>query len=268
MFFHMTSKQPIGVFDSGVGGLSVAKKIREALPYEDILYIADSGYAPYGNKSQQFIEQRSKALVQFMLEQHAKAVVVACNTATLSAIQQLRATFQIPIIGVEPGIKPAALQTKSGVIGVMVTTRTSQAETFHDLIERFSENIRIEVQACDGLVELVEKGNLNSAETRTLVARYVLPLLDKGVDVIALGCTHYPFLMPVIKDIAGKNVEIVETGTAVAKQVVRRLTDEGHLAQGCETGKDVFYTTGDVVVAEDIMSYLWGQQEKVHPCLI
>lgn len=264
----MTTKQPIGVFDSGVGGLSVAKKIREALPHEDILYIADSGYAPYGNKSQQFIEQRSKALVQFMLEQHAKAIVVACNTATLSAIQQLRATFQVPIIGVEPGIKPATVQTRSGAIGVMVTTRTSQAETFHELVKRFSENVRIEVQACDGLVEQVEKGDLNSTETRTLVARYVLPLLEKGVDVIALGCTHYPFLMPVIKDIAGAGVEVIETGTAVAKQVVRRLTDENHLASCTNPGRDIFYTSGDVSVAENIVSYLWGQREKVLLCPI
>lgn len=264
----MTTKQPIGVFDSGVGGLSVAKKIREALPNEDILYIADSGYAPYGNKSQQFIEQRSRALVQFMLEQNAKAIVVACNTATLSAIQQLRAAFQVPIIGVEPGIKPATLQTRSGVIGVMVTTRTSQADTFHELVKRFSENVRIEVQACDGLVEQVEKGDLNSVETRSLLARYVMPLLDKGVDTIALGCTHYPFLMPVIKDLVGENVEVIETGTAVAKQVVRRLTDEHHLASCTHPGRDIFYTSGDISVAENIVSYLWGRQERVLKCPI
>lgn len=268
----MLSRQPIGVFDSGVGGLSVAKKIRQALPHEDILYIADSAYAPYGNKSQQFIEQRSKALVQFMLEQHAKAIVVACNTATLSAIQQLRATFQVPIIGVEPGIKPAVAQTKSGVIGVMVTTRTAQAENFHELVKRFSENVRIEVQACDGLVEQVEKGDLTSAETRTLLLRYVMPLLNKGVDTIALGCTHYPFLMPVIKEIAGAGVDIIETGSAVAKQVVRRLTDEQHLAESsaikADPGKDIFYSSGDVLVAKNIVSYLWGQQEVVQKCPI
>lgn len=217
----MTIQQPIGVFDSGVGGLSVAKKIREALPHEDILYIADSRHAPYGNKSQQFIEQRSRALIQFMLEQHAKAIVVACNTATLSAIQSLRATFHLPIIGVEPGIKPASLQTKSGVIGVMVTRRTSCATAFHELVKRFSENVRIEVQACDGLVEQVEKGDLHSAATRDLVARYVVPLRDSGADTIALGCTHYPFLLPLIQEIAGDSVNIIETGSAVARQVVQ-----------------------------------------------
>ena len=264
----MTSMQPIGVFDSGVGGLSVAKKIREMLPHENIVYIADSRYAPYGNKTREFIEQRSHALVDFLLEQHAKAIVVACNTATLSAIAQLRTNYTVPIIGVEPGIKPATLLTKSGVVGAMVTLRTSQTESFHELVKRFSENVRIEVQACDGLVEQVEQGDLYSSTTRLLVERYVSILLSKGVDTIALGCTHYPFLIPIIKDLAGPGVEIIETGTAVAKQVVRRLTDENTLANDSNIGSDIFYTTGDQMVVGKIVSYLWGQQEKVLPCLI
>lgn len=264
----MTSTQPIGVFDSGVGGLSVAKKIRELLPHEDLIYIADSLYAPYGNKPRQFIEQRSHALTGFLLEQRVKAVVVACNTATLSAIKQLRDGFDIPIIGVEPGIKPAKLNTRTGVIGVMVTTRTSQTETFHDLVNRYSENVKIEVQACDGLVEQVEQGDLDGDRTRQLVEHYVSLLLNKGVDTIALGCTHYPFLMPIIKDIAGPDVDIVETGTAVAKQVARRLSEEKKLTSKTAAGRDVFYTTGNVATVEKIISYLWGKQEKVLPCLI
>ncbi len=264
----MTSTQAIGVFDSGVGGLSVAKKIREMLPQEDIIYIADSRYAPYGNKPRQFIEQRSRALSGFLLEQHVKAIVVACNTATLSAIQQLRSDFTVPIIGVEPGIKPATLNTRTGVIGVMVTTRTSQTEAFHELVKRYSENVRIEVQACDGLVEQVEQGDLTSNTTRALVERYVRLLLDKGVDTIALGCTHYPYLIPIIKDVAEPGIEIIETGTAVAKQVVRRLSEENRLTSKKTAGSDIFYTTGDVAVVEQIVSYLWGQPEKVLPCQI
>lgn len=264
----MNARQPIGIFDSGVGGLSVASKIRAALPHEDIIYIADSRYAPYGNKSAQFIEQRCHALVNFLLEQQVKAIVVACNTATLSAIQQLRTSYAIPIIGVEPGLKPAAQISRSGVIGVMVTTRTSNAGNFHALVRRFSEIVRIEVQACDGLVEQVEKGDLLGEDTRELVARYVKPLLDKGVDTIALGCTHYPFLIPVIKSIAGEDITIIETGTAVAKQVVRRLTEEGRLVNDGAVGKNAFYTTGNVLAAKNIISYLWGQEEEVLPCLI
>lgn len=264
----MNQRQPIGIFDSGVGGLSVAKKIREALPHEDIIYIADSGHAPYGNKSQQFIVQRSHALVDFMLQQHAKAIVVACNTATLSAIQQLRSSFTAPIIGVEPGIKPASLLTRSGVIGVMVTARTAQLETFHDLVKRYGNHARIEVQACDGLVEQIEKGELLTAKTQELVARYVMPLIEKGVDTIALGCTHYPFLMPAIRHVAGADIEIVETGTAVAKQVVRRLAGENDLVDDDRAGRDIFYTTGDVLKAENIISSLWEQNTKVMACSI
>ena len=264
----MSPRQPIGIFDSGVGGLSVAKKIREALPHEDIIYIADSGHAPYGNKSQQFIVQRSHALVDFMLQQHAKAIVVACNTATLSAIQQLRSSFTAPIIGVEPGIKPASLLTRSGVIGVMVTARTAQLETFHDLVKRYGNHARIEVQACDGLVEQIEKGELSSEKTQALVAQYVKPLLEKNVDVIALGCTHYPFLIPAITKIAGSNIQIIETGSAVAKQVVRRLTDEKCLVDGSFSARDIFYTTGDVAQSENLISSLWGQTTRVLACLI
>lgn len=260
------SKQPIGVFDSGVGGLSVAKKIREALPCEDIIYVADSRNAPYGNKTQPFIEQRSTAITQFLIEQGAKAVVVACNTATLSAIQTLRTQFTVPIIGVEPGIKPAVAQTRCGVAGVMVTTRTSQSENFHQLIQRVSQNTRIAVQACDGLVEQIEKGELDSEQTRALVTNYVQQLCKQGVDVIALGCTHYPFLLPLIQEVAGRQINIIETGTAVANQVVRRLSDEGHLAMDGLPGKDIFYTTGDVIMAEKIMSSLWLQAVQVNAC--
>ena len=264
----MRVSQPIGVFDSGVGGMTVAKKIREMLPGEDLLYVADSRHAPYGNKSQAFIVQRAHAIVNFMLQHQAKAIVVACNTATLVAIQPLRTNFTTPIIGVEPGIKPAALQTKSAVIGVMVTTRTSLSETFHQLVKRYSESVRIEVQACDGLVELVETGDLDSHTTRALVASYVQPLLAKGVDTIALGCTHYPFLLALIQQIAGPDIGIIETGTAVAKQVVRRLTDEACLISDNQAGTDVFFTTGDATANSALMSNLWGCPIKVNTCSI
>ena len=264
----MNPGQPIAIFDSGVGGLSVAKKIREALPQENILYIADSAHAPYGNKSQQYIVQRSVALVEFMLQQQAKIIVVACNTATLSAIKQLRSSFTLPIIGVEPGIKPASVITQSGVIGVMVTTRTAQLESFHELLQRYSNNLRIEVQPCEGLVEQIEQGDLLSLKTHNLIASYVEPLLSKGVDVIALGCTHYPFIMPVIENIVGHKIKIIETGTAVAKQVVRRMQEENCLAPDNQIGQERFYTTGDAAAAEVIMSDFWGYPVEVLKCSI
>lgn len=262
------SKQPIGIFDSGVGGLSVAKKIRELLPHENIIYVADSKHAPYGNKTQEFIIQRAATITQFLADQNAKAVVVACNTATLSAIHYLRSHFNVPIIGVEPGIKPAVAQTRSSVVGVMVTTRTSQSKNFHELIHRVSQNVRVEIQACDGLVEQIESGELESVETRKLVTHYVQQLCNQGVDVIALGCTHYPFLLPLIRQVAGSQISIIETGSAVANQVVRRLSSEDHLVWDDVPGTDQFYTTGDVVTAEKIMSQLWQQPAAVLWCSV
>ena len=192
---------PIGVFDSGVGGLSLLQCIREELPCEDIIYIADSGYAPYGDKSSEYIEKRSLAIVEFLVEQKAKAIVVACNTATAAAINKMRSIYSLPIIGMEPGVKPAISVTKSGTIGILATTETINSEKFRVLTERFCNNCEIITQACPGLVEKVEQISITDNETHKMVEKYVDALISKGADTIVLGCTHYLFLTNIIRKI-------------------------------------------------------------------
>lgn len=227
---------PIGVFDSGIGGVSVLKHIRECLPREAVLYCADSGYAPYGNKSPEFIRERSLQLARFLAEQGAKAIVVACNTATAAAIATLRNHFSLPVIGMEPAVKPAAAATRSGVVGVLATSGTLKSAQFAALLESYGKNVEVVTQACHGLVECVERGELKNAATRALVAEYVQPLLAAGADTIVLGCTHYPFLRSLIEAEAGPSVTLIDTGEAVARQVERRLREAGLLND--ETGDD------------------------------
>ena len=191
----MPSEAPVGVFDSGVGGLSVLADIRAQLPSESLLYVADSGHVPYGEKSPAYIRARCRKISAFLLEMGAKALVLACNTATVAAIADLRAQYpNVPILGLEPAIKPAAAQTRSGVIGVLATSGTLASDRFATLRDQFAGAAHVVTQACPGLVECVERGDLHSPETRQLLARYVAPLLAAGCDTLILGCTHYPFL--------------------------------------------------------------------------
>src|SRR5262245_56787036 len=190
---------PIGVFDSGVGGLSVLLAIRRMLPAEELLYVADSAYAPYGDQPDDYIERRSSDTVRFLVSQHAKAIVVACNTATGVGIDGLRRQFDLPFIGTEPAIKPAASTTKTGVIGVLATSATLSSAKFARLVTQFGQYVEIVAQACPGLVEQVEAGELKSEATRALVEQYVRPLIGRRVDTIVLGCTHYPFLEPMFR---------------------------------------------------------------------
>lgn len=259
----MSNKNPIGIFDSGIGGLSVAHSIRKELPHENLIYLADSLHAPYGDKTADAIKQRSALMVDFLLQQNVKAVVVACNTATVSAIQSLRSKFSVPIIGIEPGVKPAMLATHNGVIGVLATEQTLMSQSFIQLASRFSADISIEVQACPGLVEQIERSNLNSAETNELVKKYLRPLLQKGADTIVLGCTHYAFLSPLIKKIAGKGVEIINTHDAVAKEVLRRVEEEGISTSNPGKGRESFWTSGDTTIASQRFSKFWGQSVTV-----
>jgi len=254
---------PIGIFDSGVGGLSVARRIRKELPGEDLLYVADSFHAPYGSKQQEFIERRSIKLVEFLLEKKAKAIVVACNTATVSAIQQLRSIYSVPIIGIEPGVKPATLTSKTKVVGVLATTQTVNSKAFNYLTKRFTSEIKIEVQACPGLVEQVEICNLHGDETKALIRQYVHPLLQKGADTIVLGCTHYAFLIPAIKEIVGDEINVINTATAVAKEVERRLSTEGLLSLCDDLGSEFFWTSGEESIAKKTISTLWGKTVNV-----
>ena len=250
-------QNPIGVFDSGVGGLSVLREIRRELPGEDLLYVADSGHAPYGDKPGQLIEARSVAIVEFLMSQRAKAVVVACNTATGAAIETLRARFPLPIVAMEPAVKPAAANTKSGVIGVLATGSTLASENFERLFTRFGTGVDILVQPCPGLVEQVEAGNLSGNQTRALLEQYVLPLLERQADTIVLGCTHYPFLAPLIREITGPSVAIVDPSAAIARELRRRLADTGLLSLEARTGTERFWSSAAPDKARPVISQLW-----------
>ena len=247
----------IGVFDSGVGGLTVLHHIRQTLPNERLIYIADSGHVPYGDKPAHYIEQRSLSLAHFLIEQGADAIVIACNTATAAAAASLRSRFDIPIIGMEPAVKPAVAASKSGVVGVLATVGTLESARFAALLEKYAGDVEIVTQGCPGLVEQIELGELNSAQTRELIERYTSPLLARGADTLILGCTHYPFLIPLIRDTLGESIALIDTGAAVARQLQRRIQTE--LPECCAGDASVqFFTSGGEAQATRILSMLWG----------
>jgi glutamate racemase len=259
----MNRPDAIGIFDSGVGGLSVMRHIRAALPNERLIYAADSAHLPYGGKSTRYIEQRSRALTRFLIEQGACAVVIACNTATAAAAASLRAEFAIPIIGMEPALKPAVACTRTGVVGVLATVGTLESARFAALLERYGDGVAIVTQACPGLVEQVERGDLAGPRTRALVESYVQPLLARGADTIILGCTHYPFLRALISEIAGAQVTLIDTGEAVARQLCRRLAAELPTRERPEQRVEQFWTSGVADEVGPVVSLLWGRQVDV-----
>ena len=235
--------QTIGIFDSGVGGLSIAKCIQQHLPHEQLVYIADSAHAPYGDKSAAFIRQRVNIIARQLLQYNAKALVVACNTATVNAIDQLRAQLSLPIIGVEPAIKPAALHSKSKKVAILVTAATATNQRFLDLVAKYSSGIKVFIQACPGLVELIEQGKNNSGESSRLLKEYLQPLMQQGVDTLVLGCTHYPFLLNEIKNIVGEAITIVETATPVTQELTRQLAKHQINAPLSQSGKARFFSS-------------------------
>ena len=261
---NMNAANPIGVFDSGVGGLSVLREIRQVLPSEDLLYVADSAHAPYGDKSRQFIEDRSVAISEFLVSRNAKAIVVACNTATGAAVTALRSRFLMPIIAMEPAVKPAAMHTRSGVVGVLATSRTLASDNFVKLFARYGADVEIIGQACPGLVEQVEAGDLSGDKTRALLEQYVQPLLERGADTLVLGCTHYPFLAPLIQEIAGAGVAVIDSAAAVARQLHRRLEVVDLLADEARVGTECFWTSGTLDKAEPLVSQLWQADVRLN----
>jgi len=217
----------IGLFDSGSGGLSVLREIRKVLPSGRFVYYADNAHCPYGEKSENDIRERARVITRLLLERGAEVVVVACNTATGAAIASLRAAFDIPFVGMEPAVKPAALGTRSGVIGVLATAGTLKASKYLKTKGIYQSGVRIEEHVGAGFVELVERGELDGPATERIVRSSVQPLLDAGADTIVLGCTHYPFLRPVIERVAGPGVRIIDPAPAVARQLLKVLEDRG-----------------------------------------
>jgi len=257
---------PIGIFDSGVGGLSILKAIRKQLPNENLLYIADSANAPYGDRDPAFISKRALEIADFLYQANAKAIVVACNTATVVAIDALRANFTIPIVAVEPAIKPAAAVTRSGVVAVLATSRTLASSSVARLCERYGDGIKLMLQPCPGLVEQIERGQLASKQTLMLLESYLQPVLAAGADTIVLGCTHYPFLEPQIRAIAGNAVTILDSAEAVARQLQRIISQTNPNNTG-SYAEDFFITTGDTAATGELISNLWGSHAEVKPMI-
>jgi glutamate racemase len=225
--------------------LSVWREVRAELPHESVWYVADAAYAPYGDKPAAVIEERAVTIASFLVDHGAKALVVACNTATGVAVAPLRQAFSVPIIGIGPAVKPAVTQTRSGVVGVLATSQTLASRKFQQLLDAWRANTTVLVQACPGLVEQIEQGALATDSTRALVAGYVTPLVEQGADTLVLGCTHYPFVADTIRAVAGPDVQILDPARAVAKEVRRRLDERGLLTTATGQGALRLYTTGD-----------------------
>ncbi len=256
---------PIGVFDSGLGGLSVLHAIHCDLPYEDLIYFADSGHAPYGEKTDEFILERCLRIGGWMIDQGVKAIVVACNTATAAAVQALRAKYCIPIVGIEPGLKPATMETVTRKVGVLATASTLASERYAKLLGRiqaFAPNVEFISAQGVGWADQVEKGDIDSADTRALVRAVVEPLIAQGVDTLVLGCTHYPFLRHAIA-LAAPDAEIVDTAPAIAREIARRVRGESDPNPGPALGNMRIVTTGDIGRAQALAERMLALHCKV-----
>jgi len=241
----------IGVFDSGVGGLSVVRELISRLPHESIMYIADQANVPYGDRNLIEVRDISEKIVRFLIQSGAKTIVVACNTASAAALYYLRETFpETPFVGMEPAVKPAAQQTQSGTVGVLATPATFQGTLYESVVNRFASGVNIIQQTCPGLVEQIEIGQINSDETHALLSAALKPLIEKNIDTLVLGCTHFPFVIPVIKQITGKDVTVIDPSPAIARQTERIL--EVHRLQSIydeanqSPPRVILYTTGDI----------------------
>jgi glutamate racemase len=240
-----------------MGGISVLNEMRSLLPAEQFIYVADSGHVPYGPKPAAYIQERCDLIAGFLLERGAKALVIACNTATAAAADQVRATHSLPVLGMEPAVKPASAATRKGVVGVLATSGTLASARFAALLDRFAGTIKVITQPAPELVLLVEAGDLDSVAARAACEAAVRPLIDGGADVIVHGCTHFPFLKPVIAGIVGPGVTQIDTGAAVARHLKSVLTARDLLAEGLKGGAD-FFTSGEVTSASGVVSRLYG----------
>lgn len=249
----------IGVMDSGVGGLSVLHHIHSLLPYENLAYVADSRYAPYGSLSSEKVTERCFTIADYLIAQDIKALVVACNTATAASIQLMRAKYTLPIIGIEPAVKPAVLASKNGIIGILATVGTLKSVAFSTLLNTYGQNIQIHMQACIGLVECIERGEINTRKTKALLTQYCVPILNSGADTIVLGCTHYPFVFELIQEIVGNDVTIIDTGAAVAKQLYTTLKTNA-LIRPSEIAPDITILTNNRAEdTETVIRQLWNK---------
>lgn len=245
--------RPIGVFDSGIGGTSIWREIQALLPNENLIYLADSANAPYGEKSKEEILALSVKNTELLIQENCKLIVVACNTATTNAIDYLRENYNVPFIGIEPAIKPAALQSKSKIVGVLATKGTLSSSLFHSTAENHANGIRIIEREGKGLVPLIEKGEVKGDVIKKLLLSFLNPMLEEGIDYLVLGCTHYPYLIPVLKEILPPEVQIIDSGEAVARQTKAILKDNSILNTGDVLGNHQFFTNVEKDVLESIV---------------
>jgi len=240
------NNQPIGIFDSGVGGLSILREIRNLLPQEDLHYFADQAHVPYGARSLEEVRGYCEEITSFLLRQGAKLIVVACNTASAASLYSLRNRFpDMLFVGMEPAVKPAAESTLNGVVGVLATPATFQGELFASVVERFAEGVTVLPQTVPDLVERIEAGEIDTPAIRNIISRAIQPLLDAGADTLVLGCTHYPFIIPILQELAGEGVKVINPSPAIARQTLRLITGNDLRASKNEAGEVVCYTSAD-----------------------
>jgi glutamate racemase len=245
---------PIAIFDSGVGGLSVLRAVQHSLPHESLFYLGDQAHVPYGPRPRTQVQDFAEAITRYLLDQGAKMIVVACNAASAAALHYLRQTFPaVPFVGMEPAVKPAAEQTVSGVVGVLATPATFQGELYASVLERFAQEVRVLQDTCPGLVAQIERGNLNGPETRRILELALRPMIAQNIDTIVLGCTHYPFVIPLIQEIVGPGVRVIDPAPAVARQVARLLDLHDLVAPAMQKPAYVYATTGDPACLEKLL---------------
>ena len=259
------SRRPVGIFDSGVGGLSVLRAIRNQLPSEDILYFGDQAHIPYGQRTKEDVRELAFGITRFLLNLGAKMIVVACNTASAAALQELRRSFpDVPFVGMEPAVKPAAENTHSGKVGVLATPTTFAGEMYASVVERFAKNVQILTSTCPGLVERVEAGDLEGPRTREILENTLLPMLEAGIDTVVMGCSHYPFVIPLVQSITGIDVNVIDPAPAIARQARRLLEGSSLTNIGEEPGDLQFYTSGDPEEFSDRLATLLGERGPIH----
>ena len=271
----INNNSPIGMFDSGVGGLSVLRSIREMMPQESVIYFGDQIHIPYGHRPTGQLRSFSEAITKFLLDQQAKIIVVACNTASAAALQYLRRQFPlVKFVGMEPAVKPAVEHTQTGKVGVLATPTTLQGSLYASVLERFAQGVEIYQDTCNGLVQQIESGNTDGDETRKILEDALLPMLDNNIDTVVLGCTHYPFVIPLIEKIVGENVRVIDPAPAVARQVRRLLEVGGMTSLSSTRGFTRIYTSGEPMRLESTLPVLlkrgyqvkkvsWMNEERV-----
>lgn len=258
------ANSPIGIFDSGVGGLSVLRAVRAQMPEESVIYFGDQGHIPYGPRPMEQIRDFSEAITNFLLERDAKIIVVACNTASAAALKYLRERFPVvQFVGMEPAVKPAAETTQTGRVGVLATPATFQGALYASVVERFANGVELFQNTCHGLVQQIEGGDLDGPTTRKILEDALLPMLEKDIDTVVLGCTHYPFVIPLIEEIVGENVRVIDPAPSVARQVKRLLEAGGTRNDQPARGSVRFFTSGDPQALKSLLPVLLGEDGKV-----